>query len=261
MCHTTVVEGIDVSEFQGAIDWNMVHASGREFAIARVADGTYHDSTFARNWAGMRAAGMIRGAYIFFRPTSDPNAMADIIQTAVGRLGAGDLPVTIDVECMCPVLSSGSCASSTSGCVSPAGVLPVLRTLADRILADTGKAPMIYTGAWFWDGAPYLAGAANYGSNPLWVSGYTSGCVTVPSGWTDWRIWQYSDGTCAGCPVAGTPVPGVPEQSECRSQSVRGHARGPAGLRERQRRGELGRAVRDAVVSVCERPTSADPRG
>jgi lysozyme len=135
--------------------------------------------------------------------------MADIIQTAIGRLGAGDLPVTIDVECMCPVLSSGSCASSTSGCVSPAGVLPVLRALADRILADTGKAPMIYTGAWFWDGAPYLAGAANYGSNPLWVSGYTSGCVTVPSGWTDWRIWQYSDGTCAGCPVAGTPVPGV----------------------------------------------------
>jgi hypothetical protein len=68
---------------------------------------------------------------------------------------------------------------------------------------------MIYTGAWFWDGSTYLASAANFGSNPLWVSGYTSGCVTVPSGWTDWQIWQYSDGTCAGCPAAGTSVPGV----------------------------------------------------
>ena len=42
VCHTTVVEGIDVSEFQGNIDWNAVHASGRQFAITRLGDGTYH---------------------------------------------------------------------------------------------------------------------------------------------------------------------------------------------------------------------------
>jgi lysozyme len=85
----------------------------------------------------------------------------------------------------------------------------VLRALVAQVATDTGKTPMIYTGAWFWDGGTYLAGTVTLPSNPLWVSGYTTGCVTVPTGWTDWHIWQYSDGTCAGCPVAGTPVPGV----------------------------------------------------
>ncbi len=208
VCHDTVVEGIDVSSFQGAIDWDMVHASGREFAIARIGDGTVMDSTFARNWAGIRTAGMIRGAYHFYRPSVDANTQADLIFAAVGRLGDGDLPVTIDVECMCP-FSAGTCVASGSGCVSPSGVASRLRTLVDRVTADTGKAPMVYTGAWFWDGASYLAGGADFGTASLWVSGYTSSCVTVPSGWNDWRIWQYSDGTCTGCPVRGTPVPGV----------------------------------------------------
>jgi lysozyme len=208
VCHDTVVEGIDVSSYQGAIDWDMVHASGREFAIARIADGTGMDSTFARNWDGIRAAGMIRGAYLFYRPSADPDTQADLIFAAVGRLGDGDLPVTIDVECMCPY-SAGTCAAGGSGCVSPSGVASRLRTLVDRVTADTGKAPMIYTGAWFWDGGTYLAGAASFGELGLWVSGYTSGCVTVPSGWGDWRFWQYSDGTCTGCPVRGTDVPGV----------------------------------------------------
>src|SRR5262249_28045803 len=65
VCHTTVVEGIDVYEGQGTIDWNQVHASGREFAIARIADGNHIDSTFATNYAGIRAAGMVRGSYYF----------------------------------------------------------------------------------------------------------------------------------------------------------------------------------------------------
>ncbi len=208
VCHTTTVEGLDVSEFQGAIDWNMVHASGREFAIARMGDGTYHDSTFARNWDGIRAAGMIRGAYLFFRPTVSATAQADLIAAAVGRLGAGDLPVTIDVECMCPV-SAGVCTSSGPGCASPATAASVLRALIDRVAADTGKTPMIYTGAWFWDGGTYYNDAVAFGGNPLWVSGYVTGCVNTPVGWSDWQFWQYSDGTCAGCPARNTPVPGV----------------------------------------------------
>ena len=208
VCHTTVVEGIDVSEFQGNIDWNAVHASGRQFAITRLGDGTYHDPTFARNWAGIRAAGMIRGAYLFWRPSSDPNAMADAIRTNVGHLGAGDLPFTIDVECMCPA-SARTCAVSGPGCIGTAAAVANLRTLVARVTADTGKAPMVYTGTWFWNGGTYLNGAASFPSLDLWVSGYTNGCVSVPSGWTDWRFWQYSDGTCAGCPVAGSAVPGV----------------------------------------------------
>jgi GH25 family lysozyme M1 (1,4-beta-N-acetylmuramidase) len=165
-----------------------------------VGDGTYRDPDFDRNWAGIHAAGMIRGAYLFFRPTSSASAQAALINAAVGHLGAGDLPVTIDVECMCPASVSPNCNSGHSGCVSPAAAAGVLRDLVAQVAAGTGKTPMVYTGAWFWDGGTYLSGAITLPGNPLWVSGYTTGCVSVPSGWTDWRFWQYTDGTCAGCP-------------------------------------------------------------
>ena len=87
------VSGIDVSEFQGAVNWGAVKASGQAFAIARVSDGTGHiDATFAPNWAGIRAAGMIRGAYQFFEPSEDAVAQANVVIARVGRLGPGDLP-------------------------------------------------------------------------------------------------------------------------------------------------------------------------
>lgn len=208
VCHTTVVEGIDVASFQGTIDWNAVHGSGREFAIARIGDGTYSDPTFATNYAGIQAAGMVRGAYLFWRPHLSAATEASILIDAVGTLGPGDLPPTIDVECMCPFMSSGACGSgAASTCVDPATANARLTDVVNMVTAAIGRPPMIYTGAWFWDGGSYLASASSFPSCPLWVSGYTSGCVTVPSGWSDWQIWQYSDGTCSGC--VGGSIPGI----------------------------------------------------
>lgn len=208
VCHTTVVEGVDVSHWQGAVDWNAVHASGREFAITGIGDGLSSDPTFLTNYEGIRAAGMVRGAYLFWRPHIDPATEAAAILDAIGTLGPGDLPPTIDVECMCPFHMGGGCGvSSYSDCVDRATVTARLQAVVDMVTAAIGRPPMIYTGAWFWDGGSYLNGASSFPSSPLWVSGYTSGCVTVPSGWTDWQIWQYSDGTCAGC--VGDSIPGI----------------------------------------------------
>ena len=51
------VPGIDVSIYQHSVNWSAVKASGIAFGIARVSDGTGSlDSTFAPNWAGMKAA-------------------------------------------------------------------------------------------------------------------------------------------------------------------------------------------------------------
>jgi len=210
VCHTTVVEGVDVSEFQGAtIDWTMVHNSGRQFAIARIGDGAYMDPDFAHNYAGLRAAGMVRGAYLFWRPQVSAAAQAQTIINAVGALGPGDLPPTIDVECMCPYHSGGGCASNSySDCVSASTAAGLLQDLYDMLEAHYGRPPMIYTGTWFWDGSTYLNGALQLPNAPLWVSGYVSGCVSVPSGWTDWHIWQYSDGSAPAPSVPGIPGDG-----------------------------------------------------
>src|SRR5690606_34538148 len=60
--------GIDVSYYQGDITWSRVHRAGVEFAFIRVADGMdILDSKFEANWNGARRAGVLRGAYQFFR--------------------------------------------------------------------------------------------------------------------------------------------------------------------------------------------------
>src|SRR5262245_53318033 len=63
-----VTKGVDVSVYQGSVNWGTAHGTGLGFAIARISDGTgTPDNTFQTNWAGIKNAGMIRGAYQFFR--------------------------------------------------------------------------------------------------------------------------------------------------------------------------------------------------
>ena len=84
-----VVHGMDVSSYETSIDWPTAKAAGIEFAFIRASDGLqYRDPKFATYWAGARAAGVMRGAYQFFRPTQDPIAQADLLLAAIGRAPA-----------------------------------------------------------------------------------------------------------------------------------------------------------------------------
>ncbi len=182
--HGPTVEGIDVSQWQGTIDWTAVPRSGVRFAIVRIGDGYGHDSHFAANWEGARANGLIRGAYQFFEPGDDPIRQADIVVAAVGRLGPGDLPVTCDVEAPSPG-------------VSPAAYAASIHRWADRVTAGTGRPPIIYTGRYYWD--PYVA-SSDFVGLPLWHAQYTSAaCPNIDDRWSDWAFWQYtSTGSISG---------------------------------------------------------------
>lgn len=172
------VEGIDVSVWQGSsIDWNQVKASGRAFGIARISYGTGTiDATFPGNWSRMKAAGMIRGAYQWFRPAQDAKAQADIVISKVGVLGPGDLPVTADVE-------------ETQG-LSGAAITAALHVWMDRVEAGTGKRPMIYSGKYFWNDN---VGSKDFASYPYWIPAYGPTCPDLASAWSDWKFFQYTD--------------------------------------------------------------------
>jgi lysozyme len=181
----TVLEGVDVSVYQGSIDWSQVKSSGHPFAIARISDGSYLDTTFAQNWSGMKAAGLVRGSYQFFEPGEDPVTQADIVIQKVGVLGTGDLPVVADME--------------VTGGLSGATIAANLQTWIDHVKAGTGKTPMIYTSPGFWNGK---VGSSAFGGIPLWVANWGVSCPGLPSGWNAFKIWQYSDaGHVAGIPA------------------------------------------------------------
>jgi MYXO-CTERM domain-containing protein len=173
----STLPGIDVSEYQGDIDWNAVKASGIVFAIARVDDGFYMDTKFDQNWPAMKAAGIIRGAYQFFEPGDDPSALADIMIQKMGPLGPGDLPPTLDVE--------------VTGGQPPDVINAHIHTWMDKVQAATGRVPIIYTGHYFWNDN---VGTADFAGNPLWIAAYVQpNCPNTPVGWGNWTMWQYND--------------------------------------------------------------------
>jgi GH25 family lysozyme M1 (1,4-beta-N-acetylmuramidase) len=176
-----VVYGVDVSGYQGSnINWSSVKAAGRVFAFAKATEGTgFIDSSFAHNWPGMRNAGVLRGAYHFFRPGTDGAAQGDYFVdqiNAQGGLAAGDLPPVADVE--------------VSDNVSAATVIARLHAFLDRVQARTGRVPLIYSANFFW--GDYL-GNPDFSGYPLWVANYGPSCPYLPNAFGDWKFWQYSD--------------------------------------------------------------------
>src|SRR4051812_3918677 len=158
---STTTRGVDVSYHNGTIDWARVKAAGNEFAFVRISDGTgFHDPQFAANWAGAKAAGMVRGIYQFFRPSQDVNAQADMVIAATGTRVPGDLPPVIDVE--------------ATGDLSPASVAAKVRAWVDRVKAGIGVDPVVYTGKFFW--RDQVGGPTSFGVDPLWIAQYTTLC-------------------------------------------------------------------------------------
>ena len=177
--------GIDVSYYESPINWTAVRNSGIRFAFIRVSDGTgFHDPKFASYWTAAKAAGVIRGAYQFFRPNQSITAQADLLINALGgTYTPGDLPPVIDVE--------------VTGSVSPATLAADVRVWVNRVKAALGVDPIVYTGKYFW--RDQVGGNTSFVSNSLWIAQYTSLCPDLPAPWATWTFWQNtSTGTVPG---------------------------------------------------------------
>ena len=173
--------GPDVSHYQGTIDWPAVAATGAGFAIAKATEGTgYVDPMFAANWRGMHASGVrVRGAYHYGRPGDDAEAQARHLVSTVGLLRAGDF-LALDIE-------------SDDG-VGPAETAAWSVAFVTTAMAVSGLPPsrvVVYTGAWFWNS--HAGGSAALGGHPLWISGYVKSAPPMPTGWSSWAFWQYTD--------------------------------------------------------------------
>jgi lysozyme len=171
-----VTPGIDVSYYQGTIQWDRVKNAGIRFAFIRISDGlTNRDAMFDRNWASAADAGVRRGVYQYFRPDENAVAQADLVIEAM-LLDGGELPPVIDLE--------------TTGGKSPAQIERLVRVWIDRVRDKLGVEPIIYTSPDFWTQA---VGGADLSTQPLWVAHYTNGCPRVPRPWKQWTFWQHSE--------------------------------------------------------------------
>ena len=177
---TSSGSGIDVSHYQGTVNWASVSASGVGYSMIKASEGeSYTDPMFSTNWAGCKNNGLLCGAYHYFLPSDSFLKQADLL---VGQLSAvnftpqQDLPPAIDCEDM------EGCSAST--------YLYALKELLLLVQKQIGCAPMIYVSPAFWQGL----GSPDFTEYPLWVANYTSASEPeVPAPWKSYALWQYSE--------------------------------------------------------------------
>lgn len=181
----STIKGVDVSHFDGTVDWAAARRDGITFAIIKATEGTtFVDNRFATNWTNTQANGIVHGAYHFFRPKSDPVAQADHFVRIAGIPKSGELPPVIDLEV-------------TDG-LTAAQVAAGARTFLQRVQQKTGRVPMIYTSVRVFNSL--LGGPPGFSPYPLWVANWNVQCPNIPNPpWTRWTFWQNSaTGTVAG---------------------------------------------------------------
>jgi GH25 family lysozyme M1 (1,4-beta-N-acetylmuramidase) len=188
-----IAEGIDVSHWQGTIDWAQVAASGKKFAYIKASESTdFVDPAYLVNRGNARAVGLYVGAYHFAQPSTtagDAVAEADHF-LAVAAPTHGDLFPVLDLE--------------RTGGLSQAALTSWVQAYMGEILARTGVHAVIYCSPTFWKN--YLGDTAWFAQNGydvLWVAHWTAASSpTVPGGnWggKSWTFWQYtSDGVVPG---------------------------------------------------------------
>ena len=181
------VHGIDISHYQGDIDWLELMQSRLtdypiEFVFMKATEGGDHgDDTFARNFSEAGKHGFIRGAYHFFSPKTDPLKQADFFIRTV-KLAPGDLPPVLDVE--------------VTGKKTKKDLQQNIKRWLDRVEAHYGVKPILYTSYKF--KTRYLDDSI-FNTYPYWIAHYYVDSVKYEG---KWHFWQHSD--------VGT-VPGIDE--------------------------------------------------
>jgi len=184
--------GIDVSAYQGDINWASV-APSIDFAYAKATEGTYYTNPdFTNQYVGPYDYGVIRGSYHFgIPPNSSGQAQADyFIGHGGGWSGDGKtLPGALDIEYNPYPSSYGNeCYDFTRS-----QMVTWLSNFINEYAYREHVYPVIYTTTDWWSTC-----TGNYGgfasNDPLWIANYSaSGGGTLPSGWGYYTFWQYAD--------------------------------------------------------------------
>ncbi len=187
------IHGIDVSKFQGDIDWSKVADSGVKFAWIKASEGGDHaDERFQANWSGAKAAGVPHGAYHFVYWCRPPmEEMAFFEQNAPVEDDA--LPPVLDVEA---TPTSKTCHRH----LTQESAIADMKVMLAEMERHYGKRPIIYTTVDFYEAILSDGAFMDY---PIWVRS-TKYAPAVKYGERAWHFWQYQSD--AWVPGIGTKV-------------------------------------------------------
>lgn len=180
-----LIKGVDVAHYQGHIQWDKVKQEGRLFSYFKATEGTSMiDTTFVRHWRHSGQGNMIRGAYHFFYPDSDPVRQANhFIKMVKPYLDDNSMPPFIDVETRPEKTTSKEAFAQN--------VLSWIKTVEKGLQ----RRVMIYTNEYI--GNTYLSGT-EFSKYPLFIAypdlrgPLNPRQARIPKAWKKFTFWQYT---------------------------------------------------------------------
>ena len=175
---------IDVSAYQPHVDWQAVAASGVAGAFSKATEGaTWKSPVYPTHISEARAAGLIVGAYHFFRTTSDPMVQARVFVEAATVAGPVDF-CALDIE--------DQPHADPLGGASPAEFAEAVFECLTEIAKLIDNRPVAYVEPATWARLPVGQAQEIADLADLWIATYGPAPI-VPHGWLDWTFWQYTD--------------------------------------------------------------------
>lgn len=175
--HKDKVFGIDVSHYQGKINWDSLQNGNKDFPlyfvfIRATAGKNGTDSRFKANWKSAGKHGFLKGAYHYYRPNENSLKQAENFIDKV-ELKKGDLPPVLDIE---QIPSEQSMDSLKSG----------LKRWLDKVEKHYGMKPIIYSGESFY--TDFLR--EEFKGYSLWIANYSFFAEEIRP---EWLFWQFTD--------------------------------------------------------------------
>lgn len=175
--HKGKVVGIDVSEFQGKVDWEEVEVLEEKYPVQFVfiratAGNDRVDGQFKKNWEGAKENKIMRGAYHYYRPNENSIEQADLFIKTV-KLQKGDLPPVLDIE---RLPKNQPLDSLKKG----------LKRWLTKVEKHYQVRPIIYTGERYY--SDFLK--EEFSEYLFWIANYNFYREKIED---DWLFWQFTE--------------------------------------------------------------------
>ncbi len=174
-----MLHGVDLSHWQGDVDFKLLRQAGVKFCFLKFTEGTTHiDKRAITYLRDARTQGLPTGAYHYYQPKYHPIDQAEHFLLTMtgheGREGELMLPTVIDVEVR------ASSATLRSGILA----------FCEHVEQARGVTPIIYTSPGFW--RSYVGRWDECVRFPLWVAHYGTSYPSQFHPWVRWHFWQYT---------------------------------------------------------------------
>lgn len=182
---TYAVQGVDVSHFEGDIDWQKLANAPLRFAYMKASEGSsFKDDKFEKNWYNAREAGLIPGAYHVFSFCQPAMKQFDLINRVVPKDGPS-MPIAIDIEWV-----HGPAIHGEESCKDIPTIRKSLRELEQLLRSTYGKKPILHGFT-----STFADLIDQDFSNAIWLQDFRkirdqSGPALL--GNNAWSIWQYT---------------------------------------------------------------------